>query len=110
MMIIDVSDHFEYNFSRDVVLDGSMFRLIFNYNELYDFWTMELQDAQFNSLWIGKLVCNFDLFRRYKFDGMPAGRIIAETADKNKDVVQKSDFQSKGVVLRYIEASELNLL
>jgi len=107
-MIIDVSDHFEYNFTRDVELDSTLFRLIFNHNEIHDFWTLEMQDSNFSTLWIGKLVCNFDLLHRYKSESMPKGRIIAESVDKSKEVVQKDDFKNKRVVLRYIEAKELS--
>jgi hypothetical protein len=102
-MIIDVSDHFEYDeFSRDIFLDSSLFRLIFRYNDLFDYWTLEIRDAGNLPLWIGKLVCNFDLLARYKTAGLPRGKLIAETTDLSKAAVQKEDFKEGKVVIRYM--------
>jgi hypothetical protein len=108
MYNIDISNHIDYNFTRQINLDNYSFILIFNYNEKFDFWTLKIKDSLENSLIITKIVYNFDFLSRYKSEFMPAGRLIFFCEDKSKSHPLKDDFKNKIGFLKYIDLFELN--
>ena len=110
MYNIDISNHTEYNFIRKVNLDNFTYFLIFNYNEKYDFWTLQIKDGQENSLIITKIVYNFDFLHRYKNELMPSGRLLFFCEDKTKSAPVKDDFINKIGFLKYIDRVELSSL
>ena len=74
-MIIPFSD--TASFSQQIVLDDEIFNMTINYNSSFDFWTMDLFDANNNEIFTNaKLTTGVSIGKRLGKENQPLGDFI----------------------------------
>ena len=103
MLYIDVPD---MNDSISTLsIDGKEYALRFTYNELHDYWSFGLYDANINPIVaITRIVPNFPLFHFYTSKDLPDG-VFGCVSDK--DTVGRYAFKDKTAEFVYIPNTEL---
>lgn len=98
------------NFSEEVTLEDTSYRLEFTYNTRSGQWTMSVLDIDLVPLIYGvPLVMNFSLFDQYPGRSLPAGEFyVVDTTEKEKAI----DRVNMGTILFlvYIPEDELDTI
>lgn len=98
------------NFSEEVTLEDTSYRLEFRYNGRSGQWTMNVLDIDLNPLIAGvPLVLNFSLFDQYPGRNLPPGEFyVVDTTEKERAI----DRGNMGTILSlvYIGEDELDTI
>lgn len=98
------SDFSAYGFEVD--LEGTVYRLDFQYNSRLDRWVMKISDLQGNAILQGlKLLTNIVLNRQYVVANEPPGEFMCvDESGQNKDAGRRD--LGNDVKLLYIEGAD----
>lgn len=95
-------------FTFDSTLDGRIFRFVFRYNSLYDYFTFDLKTRNDEPLLMGKkLVINYEFIRRYSNERYPPGALVAVDTTGSFDRITLDNFGNE-IKFIYISEGELN--
>lgn len=95
-----------YNF--EITLEGVIYRLYFRWNSRFEFWVMDFQDRQGESILAGlKLVLDYELIRMFASDRLPKGALIAVDSSRRLTRIGENDLGDP-VKLLYIPRADLN--
>lgn len=108
MVVIPFSDF--ASFDQEVSLDLVPYRISFDYNVSYGFWTMTVKTRDLVVLAAGiKLVLYYDLFNQLPGRGLPPGRLfIVDTTDEIKKIDRDNIIDPLAIV--YLEEAELDAI
>lgn len=99
-MIVPFSD--AASFSQQIVLDNEIFNMTINYNSSFDFWTMDLFDANNNEIFTNaKLTTGVSIGKRLGKINQPKGDFIV--VFDNGDTPKRNDF-NQNASLVYVPA------
>lgn len=99
-MIIPFSD--TASFSQQIVLDDEIFNMAINYNSSFDFWTMDLLDANNNEIFTNaKLTTGVSIGKRLGKSNLPKGDFIV--VFDSGDTPARNDF-NQNASLVYVPA------
>lgn len=105
MQIIPFKD--PSSFVEQVTLSGTIFILMFNWNSLNEFWTMDIRNRDEEPIVLGiKIVPNYPLLAQYTETNLPLGEIVCQNIVKSPDVIRRFDI-GQNFLLVYYEPGEL---
>lgn len=105
-LIIPVQSLPAYSF--EINLDETIYRMYFQWNSAYEFWTMDIQTREAENLITGiKLIINYELITRYVDPNLPAGAIIPLDTTGKLERIGRNDL-GNDVKLIYIPRSEFD--
>lgn len=99
-MIVPFSD--TASFSQQIVLDDEIFNMTINYNSSFDFWTMDLFDANNNEIFTNaKLTTGVSIGKRLGKINQPKGHFVV--IFDNGNTPKRNDF-NQNASLVYVPA------
>lgn len=93
-----------------IELDRIIYILVFTWNALNEFWTMDIYNRNEDPIILGiKIVPNYPLLRAYTAVEKPPGEIICQNIVNAPDTISRFDMSQK-FELVYYSAGELDAL
>lgn len=95
---------------REIDLDGQTYFLQVDWNPEGEFWTLTIEDYNHLTILAGLVIVpDFPLLWRYRYRRVPAGELVAVTAD-NRNQISRTDLVDGTVVLMYATAAEVEAI
>lgn len=92
-------------FSVDVLMGGEYYTLVFGWNTIYTFWTMDIYDNKGNLLIAGLKVSPMqELLSMWVNRGLPKGEMYAVNIDGSFRNIEYTDFFTGKSMLIFVEA------
>lgn len=92
------------SFEEDVVLDGSSYKLLFEYNIRSDTWTLSVKNLEGTVLIAGiRVVLNFELLRSHPDRNLPPGALIPVDTTEDEERVNRDNL---GVITQVVYLTE----
>ena len=105
MVIVPFSDF--ASFDEEVSLDGVPYRIAFDYNVRYGFWTLNIKTRDLVSIVSGiKLTLGYQLFDQYPGRSLPPGELfVVDTTDEETKINRDNILEPLALV--YIPQDEV---
>lgn len=89
-------------FIEQIQLGGSVFYLIFKWNTLNEYWSMNILDGDENPLIFGvKVVTNFNLLEQYSMSEKPEGNIVCQNVVGGWEKIRRYDMGQVDELIYY---------
>ena len=97
------------SFTEEITLDGTPYKVSFNWNTRGEYWTVSFTDREENVLAAGiKLVLEYELIADYPDRGLPPGHLYVIDTTNSKEPIGRNDFHNeRALTLVYIPEDEV---
>ena len=95
------------SFEQEVQLDNVPYRILIDYNVMFEYWTISFKDRNLNEIVSGiKLVLSYDLLEQYPGRGLPPGQLFVIDTTGDIDKIDRDNVIEK-LALVYIPEDEV---
>ena len=92
----------------EAVLDDTLFYIILDWNESGQYWIMSIRNSAYRTLIDGSSVsANYPLTYQFRYSDMPAGELIAASANYRSGPIPRDGFSTGRYQLIYYTQQDL---